>query len=102
MDCISRGTPGKQTISVLPRLRANPVAVPLSLWSARAPSGIIACFRNDSPPPLTPPTRGGEYALSPSFLPLSPSLRGRKGEGGRFRWVGTVPCLLYSSCLFMC
>src|SRR3989339_1240601 len=51
-------------------------------------------FCNSSPPPpvsgtgqaLTPPTRGGEYSLSLSFLPLSPSLRGRKGEGWRFRW----------------
>jgi len=25
MDCISLGTPGKQTISVLPRLKTNPV-----------------------------------------------------------------------------
>src|SRR3990170_5431212 len=43
-------------------------------------------FCNSSPPPLTPSTRGGEYSLSLSFLPLSPSLKGRKGEGWRFRW----------------
>src|SRR3989339_1321270 len=50
-------------------------------------------FCNSSPPPpvsgtgqaLTPPTTGGEYSLSLSFLPLSPSLRGRKGIGVKLR-----------------
>src|SRR3989304_10189532 len=101
MDCISLGTPGKQTISVLPRLKTNPVAVPLSLWIARAPSGIIACFRNSSPPPRTPPTRGGGYILSLCIPPPVPLTEGEKGGGGRVRGGGTVTRFLYSSCFFL-
>jgi len=40
--------------------------------------------------PLTPPTRGGGKTLPP---PLSPSLRGIKGEGGG--QVGVLNCYLF-------
>src|SRR3989338_756355 len=36
---------------------------------------------NSSPPPLTPPTKGGEYSLSPCIPPPVPLTEGEKGGG---------------------
>src|SRR3990167_6491323 len=63
-----------------------------------------------SPPPLTPPTRGGEYSLFPcipppgplpegeNVLPLSPS---GGGERGGFRWGRTVTVFICAIRFFM-
>ena len=39
-------------------------------------------FHNSLPPPLTPPTRGGEYSLFPCIPPPVPLTEGEKGGGG--------------------
>src|SRR3972149_43141 len=41
---------------------------------------------NSSPPPLTPPTRGGEYSLFTCIPPPVPLTEGEKGGGGRVGW----------------
>src|SRR3989304_2013616 len=40
---------------------------------------VLSC--NSSPPPLTPPTRGGEYSLSLCIPPPVPLTEGGKGGG---------------------